>query len=382
MVSEDLRHARLEICLSGAGHVDVDVGVFESAEEFGLPGAGGGVRGAARRAAWEGLCAGGCAFLVWRGEAGVAGRAFFSAVLTACCPRVSCMTSEVWLPLAERLAGAGREGLREGIPVALRRPLRAWIRDEAGGNGLRMVERVKLRLGLAGDDDPRVPAEDWLGYSTKDKDLLNIADAILSVAPKPTGASPASEILLIQAFRKRTSSLQELLDDARSVYAVKADGSGLERRAGVIATRARVEAARVAAAKPDAGSAARHLRDAWSAAHALKPDPVLAYSEAVKAVEAAAHTVVEPGNARATLGTMIGQLRASPSVFRITLAGRSGGRDVAAVTAMMALLWEGQTSRHGGKDPTRPESVAEARMAVHLAVTLVEWFVSGAVSRA
>jgi hypothetical protein len=46
---------------------------------------------------------------------------------------------------------------------------------------------------------------------------------------------------------------------------------------------------------------------------------------------------------------------------------------------MMSLLWTGQSSRHGAETVTRPETAAEAEMAVHLAVTLVYWFSTGAV---
>ena len=49
--------------------------------------------------------------------------------------------------------------------------------------------------------------------------------------------------------------------------------------------------------------------------------------------------------------------------------------------AMIGLLWTGQTSRHGGQAPTRPQTFEEAQMAVHPAVTLVPWFVTGTVSR-
>jgi hypothetical protein len=49
--------------------------------------------------------------------------------------------------------------------------------------------------------------------------------------------------------------------------------------------------------------------------------------------------------------------------------------------AMIELLWTGQTSRHGARPPTRPETFEEAQMAVYLAMTLVHWFVSGAASR-
>jgi len=291
------------------------------------------------------------------------------------------MTSEVWQPLSVRLAR--RESLREGIPVALREPLRDWIWAEALRNGS-VVPRVQRRLGLSqcsGEGGEETAAHDWLARHTRDRDLLDIADAMLALAPRPDGRVPVSDMFTQLDVQRRKRLLQELLDDVRSIYMVKADGSGLERRAGVIATRAYSEVARAAAAKPDAGSAARHLRDAWIAAHALKPDPVTAYSEAIKAVESAAHAILDPGNSRATLGTMIRQLRDTPQAFGIALAGRSGPGDVSAVTAMMALLCDGQTSRHGGREPTRPETLEAAQMAVHLAVALVEWCTSGAVRR-
>jgi hypothetical protein len=292
------------------------------------------------------------------------------------------MRSEVWQPLSVRLAGD--EDLREGVPVALRQPLRDWIQSEA----LRqpsMVARIQVRLGLLpGDEDGDEPdPPDWLAYCTSTKALLDIADAVLSFEPKFPNFVVGTRNLFREAeVRRRKDSLQELLDDARSVYTVKADGSGLERRVGVVETTAYLGAARTAAAKPEAGSAAGHLRAAWNAAHALKPNPVTAYGEAIKAVESAAHAMVGPNNDRATLGTMIGHLRGNPEAFRIVLAGRSGAGGVGTVTAMMALLWDGQTSRHGGKNPTRPETPEEAQAAVYLAVTLVEWFASGAVRRA
>lgn len=64
-----------------------------------------------------------------------------------------------------------------------------------------------------------------------------------------------------------------------------------------------------AAAMPAAGSAADHLATAWQAAYARSPDPVRAYSEAIKAAEAAAHAVIEANNVKATLGTMLGEIR-------------------------------------------------------------------------
>jgi hypothetical protein len=89
--------------------------------------------------------------------------------------------------------------------------------------------------------------------------------------------------------------------------------------------------------------------------------------------------VVQPRHDKATLGTMLGELKASSAKFMLAIPGRTGTGDIAPLIGMMQMLWDGQSSRHGSQTPTRPETLPEAQMAVHLAVTLVMWFCSGAV---
>jgi hypothetical protein len=62
------------------------------------------------------------------------------------------------------------------------------------------------------------------------------------------------------------------------------------------------------------------------------------------------------------------------------LAMHSSGApaDIGPLVAMLRLLWQGQTDRHGGSTPTIPVT---AEAAVHLAVTLVQRFQSGAIRR-
>jgi hypothetical protein len=115
--------------------------------------------------------------------------------------------------------------------------------------------------------------------------------------------------------------------------------------------------------------------------HALRPDPVKAYAQAIKAVESAAHALVEPHNAKATLGTMLGHLKANRDRFSLVIGGPDGKGDVGPLIVCITLMWEGQSSRHGSSRPTRNETLEEATMALHLAVTLVQWFTSGAVRR-
>lgn len=89
--------------------------------------------------------------------------------------------------------------------------------------------------------------------------------------------------------------------------------------------------------------------------------------------------MIEPNNSKAILGTMLGHMRSHPNGFCPLLP--APGIAPSAVIGMMTALWEGQTSRHGGQQPTRPEASQEAYAAVHLAVVLVQWFRSGTVRR-
>jgi len=126
-----------------------------------------------------------------------------------------------------------------------------------------------------------------------------------------------------------------------------------------------------------APAAAVHLANAWGAAFGRNPDPSRAYSEAIKAVEAVAVPVVLPNDPLATLGKVIGQLRSTQPKWQVILAEgvTTGGNQmppIAIITNLAALLWVNQTDRHG---PVRqPIQQAQAEMAVHLALTLVQAF--------
>lgn len=170
-----------------------------------------------------------------------------------------------------------------------------------------------------------------------------------------------------------TQSIDDLLKAGNSAYRINSDRDGLEMRLapGVKET---VEEA-INAVSP-ASSAGTHLTQAWNLAYGRSPNPGNSFSEAIKAVEAAAIPVVQPTNAKATLGTVIGELRANPGKWKFEIDGKQPG--VETVLSMASLLWDGQTSRHGGVNPTRSETPEEARAAVHLAAALVQWFVSGA----
>jgi len=133
-------------------------------------------------------------------------------------------------------------------------------------------------------------------------------------------------------------------------------------------------------------NASDHLKKAREAAFGREPDPSTAYWESVKAVEAAAIPVVTPNNKSATLGTILGELRANPQKFSVIFtrgASPAKGAMVSPLEVVIALgdlLWKNHTNKHGTPEQSVPITPKQAEMAVPIAVTLVELFRSAVTS--
>jgi hypothetical protein len=271
--------------------------------------------------------------------------------------------------LSRRVAGLPPDGPFEGVPEYLVAPLSNWVvsATEVSGKGLLVAVGLALRVrwgsqysveGLAATDFltqvmPQLGAEG----------LLDVADAVLHVAGGGTTFTRSG--VAVESY------LEQLLSIGGSARRVADSGSALERRVSDSARRAFLEA--VAEARE--ASSAAHLVEAWGAAFGRNPDASKAYSEAVKAVEAAAIPVVTPKDNVATLGKIIGELSHNPQAYTFAIAG-----DFARAREVLRLLWEGQTDRHGAASP-RPVSVAAAQAALQLSVCAVEWFQRGAIGR-
>lgn len=114
----------------------------------------------------------------------------------------------------------------------------------------------------------------------------------------------------------------------------------------------------------------------------MHPDPSDAYDEAIRAVEAAAIPVVEPNNAGATLGHVLGQLANQGHLYEVAITDKGlyagiSNRRVRAGSAAVERAYRPPR----GKYPCRAGKSASAEMAVHLAAALVQWFTSGAIRR-
>lgn len=292
--------------------------------------------------------------------------------------------SEDWQPLSVRESGRP-SGLREGVPDGLARPLRGWIEVVCSWLPSEVVERLGVLLDLDLDSFWTAgPLTQRLAAAPTNDKLLEVADAVLNSLSThvPLYARPRKSLITSKDKHEVREMLQQLLDDARSVYQVREDHTGLERRVDPAAAELVAQAAVAAQAKADSGSASKQLREASDAVRAMQPNAPLAYSLAIKAVESAAHAVIEPNNKKATLGTMLRVLETNVDAFEVEILAKDGGEGrITPVTGMMRMLWDGQTSRHGSKQPAREETRGEAEMAVQLASVLVLWFSAGSIRR-
>ncbi|WP_197675815.1 hypothetical protein [Micromonospora auratinigra] len=307
--------------------------------------------------------------------------------------------SGLWQPLSARQSG--NQQWNERVSPALAAELREWIFRAGQDVDRSDLERVPVLLGLRQDWEPepydesdppswrdrRVRVSHALAHVVPDRALLDLVDAFLGLlparSPERKATDPMSRFFAAMAAMKpdHRKILQQHLDDARLVYVISEDGCRLVRRTDPASELALRDASSALEQMPASGSAVDFLRSAWTAISGLHSDAPRAYSDAIKAVEAAAHSIVQPNNAKATLGTMLGELRSVPHRFTADIGQPGTAAGIEAVVAMMDVLWKGQTSRHGGQRPTVLETAAQARAAVHLATTLVTWFAAGVVQR-
>jgi len=198
--------------------------------------------------------------------------------------------------------------------------------------------------------------------------LLSVADYVLSHVLQRSNTGD----------QKSVAELGGMLSDAGSVWEVSSDGAlwYLSRRVG--------DEARAAADSIMAGSdrAAEYMRRAWRSVYGREPHPADGYRDAIRAVEAAAIPVVSPLNTKATLGTIIADLRAAPHKWTVQLNHPSHEAQVRAVADCLDLVWKGDL-RHGTPDEATPVALTlqEAEAALHLSLTMVKWFRDGIVVR-
>lgn len=125
-------------------------------------------------------------------------------------------------------------------------------------------------------------------------------------------------------------------------------------------------------------AASLKLQEAWLDAYGTNPRASVAYNHAVVAVETAALSVIPTTVPEPTLANLFSILEAEKPKWRLVFRDSDKAPGAKSLAAMLRTLWRGHESRHGREDYA-DATLEEARAAVILAATLVQWFTSGVV---
>lgn len=280
-----------------------------------------------------------------------------------------------WVPLSARYEDSSPfDEFVEGIPRYLRDPVRRWMtatfmmlsRKEA----VVFLERMSMRLRL---EKPFSVAALNPGFTAVDRIMgdpeftLDSIDYLLAHIPEIVRSTERAQ--------RHVDSLEAMLMDSSSAWTAVESGSSPVRYA--LARRAPAVIDEAIENSTSRMNPQRHLEGCWLHLSHRNADPSRAYSEAVKAVEAAAKPIVTPMDPRPTLGKMIAALRDAPSKWVYEAATHE------LILSLMQSLWVGQLDRHGTDDESAQTSVSlrQARFAFHNALLLVSLFSSGAIRR-
>lgn len=285
-------------------------------------------------------------------------------------------TAEVWRPLG--FAGEDAvpyDTLVDGVPSWMTQSFWNWVQVKvtltkrySSGNSYTYVNHELVR------EIERV-CRVACGYNGKD---LHDGVAALRRAFEAQDRSLRLADFLLSRTRSGDSDLDRILLESGSAWrvGVRAGRPGLVRR---VPEGVQVAVDRIVATGQRAGV---RLAEAWGSAFGPDPDPSRAYLLAVKAVEDAAIPVVASSDASATLGKVLSIMKAQEGWSLPATRQHPSATGSAVLLGMLQMLWTGQSDRHGGRDEhSVPITQAAAEAAVLLAVPLVQWFTSGAVSR-
>lgn len=201
-------------------------------------------------------------------------------------------------------------------------------------------------------------------YAQDDEKCLDIVEAILA-----TNNNTDQIVNQINTI---------LLSSGSKWMAVRKDpgpGATLEERVSESAQNALA----IALQESDA-TTQQFLKTAWSDAFGRNPNPSSAYSNSIKAIEAAAWPSVTPNDNKATLGTMLGEVRSNINKWKTATTDKSQNQGITTVKDIMQLIWDGQTDRHGTARPVSPSQEA-AEQAVLYAVVVCNFFNRGLVAK-
>lgn len=260
--------------------------------------------------------------------------------------------------------------LREGLPSYVYESVIAWIRSlKAEKDWVRWDFLVDFQTALksslnvsTGRYTPFPKLAEFL-RTLPPETMANLLDFLLAGIPR-------------SGYNGTLAGLETVLAVGGSSWAVGIRGG----RNGLVARMPSSVVDVVSEVTSASDRAGAKLGEAWDKAYGPLPQPSDAYVAAVRAVEILICPLVSPKNDRATLGTVIRDLRQQRGSWQFAMRHGDGSDTCEEVIAMLQLLWKAQNDRHGSGSYT-DVSEEEAQAAVLLASTVVGWLAKGLLRR-
>lgn len=277
------------------------------------------------------------------------------------------VSDEAWRPVIP----TGREdALTEQFPSYLREALFRWmaraVLEDHGyvypNEFIAFQNSAHIDLGFQGDG-----LLSWNNYvlprlrKLDDATFTNLLDYLASTTNFGPGAGQ--------------HPIEQPLSDGGSAWTVMRWNKNKARLVKRVPDGVR-QATKAVLSATDAASV--KLQEAWHDAYGTNPRASVAYAHAVVAVETAALSVIPVGGPEPTLANLFSVLESDTPKWKLVFRDSDKAPGAKTLAAMLRTIWRGHESRHGRQDYA-DASLEEARAAVILAATLVQWFTSGVV---
>lgn len=276
------------------------------------------------------------------------------------------MSNEAWSPVIP----TGREdALREDFPEYLREAIFGWMQGQIGVSSGYAYSTKFVEFQNAAHTDLGFQADTLLHWQNQilphlrqvdEAEFTNLIDYLASRSQ----FQPGSE-----------HPLERLLSEGGSAWTITRWNGRHARLTKRVPDGVRAAVSNALAAT-DVASA--KLREAWLDAYGTSPRASVAYSHAVVAVETAALSLMPTGKDEPTLASVFSLLEGENPKWTLIFRDSAKAPNSKTLAAMMRTLWRGHESRHGRPEYT-DATLEEARGAVILAATLVQWLTSGVV---
>ncbi|TSI12645.1 hypothetical protein [Brevibacterium aurantiacum] len=272
---------------------------------------------------------------------------------------------EKWRPVVP----TGREDiLNEEFPSYLREAVFPWLAKQAKVNGGWVYADFFVEFQNSYRDSIGFQSggyHDWRNTilphirTLDDEDFTNIIDFALSRS----------------RYRSSNEELENSLSNGGSAWTIMPWGTNANRLARRVAPGV-MNSVRPALSAQD--SASIKLQEAWHDAYGVAPRASTAFFHAVVAVEIAALSVIDAGTDEPTMANLFSILESPKPKWQLVFRDNEKAPGGKTLAAMLRTLWRGHGSRHGSAD-YKDATLNEARAAVILAATLVQWFTSGVI---